>query len=272
MPRNILDDWAWDRLIEAFRQRPGNASAAARHADVDPRTARRAWAEGIHWMKKDKFRKPIRETLLEEQEQARARLAMAEDLKAKTLAEETARLEAERKSVVTARAADDRAETRVQESQLARLCRGSTIGLAASLAKMSKGVVDLADRLKETLDAVAQATNPDGSARSLTLSEAKAAVGIVGRYATMCKQANEAARNIVETERVLLGEPTAILGVKRIDEVTATEAEARLQAAQRAFERAKADGLFLDSPRKVEVDCGPAVDAAPTDPDGNPVQ
>jgi hypothetical protein len=139
------------------------------------------------------------------------------------------------------------------------------------LAKLSKGVVDLSERLKEVLEVVGHAYDKDGNPRALTIVEAKSAMGVIGRYATMVKQANEAAHDVVETERVLLGEPTAILGVKRIEEVTATEAEARLLAAQRAFERAKADGLFLDSPKERIVNMGPAQDAVgvPTDGEGN---
>jgi hypothetical protein len=269
MPQRTINNDTWQMLINAYRDRPGNATNAARLARVDWKTANRAWESGLHWMKQETFRKPIRELLAEEQEQARARLAMAEDHKARTIAEETAKLEASRKEQIVAKANDDRADTRVQEAQLVRLCRGSTIGLAASLAKMSKGVVDLSDRLREVLETIGNGYDKDGNPRPLTPLEAKAAMGVIGRYATMVKQANEAAHDVVETERVLLGEPTAILGVKRIEEVTATEAEARLLAAQRAFERAKADGLFLDSPRERVIDVGPAVET-PVDPEGNP--
>ena len=34
------------RLLEAFREEPGNAARAARIAEVDPRTALRAWHRG----------------------------------------------------------------------------------------------------------------------------------------------------------------------------------------------------------------------------------
>ena len=57
----------------------------------------------------------------------------------------------------------------------------------------------------------------------------------------------EAASAVIESERLVLGEPTQILGVvHRLEDITQEEADKRMQAAMRALERAKSQGLFAN--------------------------
>lgn len=62
-----IDERTWQKLVNSFRDNPGNFSRASVAANVDRGTARRAWCTGYPKVK----RKPIQEILrLEEEERA----------------------------------------------------------------------------------------------------------------------------------------------------------------------------------------------------------
>ena len=67
--------------------------------------------------------------------------------------------------------------------------------------------------------------------------------GILGRLTTALRQSNDAAQKALEMERLLLGEPTQILGVAHMDAITIVEAEEKLEAASRALSTIKGEGV-----------------------------
>ena len=152
----------------------------------------------------------------------------------------TAELEARRRADVQAKAASDATDTRVQEAQVIRVQRGATQALAVSLTQMGKGMVKLSQRMQKSLEAMANDSTP------LTLPEMERVSRLLSTMATAGRQIGDTSRQVMEMERMWLGEPTSHTAVTHTLEVSFDEAERRLAAGQRAIERAKAKGLLVD--------------------------
>jgi hypothetical protein len=69
---------------------------------------------------------------------------------------------------------------------------------------------------------------------------------LISRIATAVRQGAEAAQTTMEMERLWLGEPTEVIGVRAIDPNTpVSEVLARIEAARSAIDRAKARGMVV---------------------------
>jgi hypothetical protein len=230
----------WQALVAAFRAAPGNAAAARRAVpNLCSRTIRRAWSLGIAWANYPPARIPIRVTLEAEAEQKRAALVR----------EEVAVATGVRKD-----ARDDAEKTQLAEAQMVRLARASTTGLLASLVKISAGAAKVGDAVADSISSLGVVKDAEGKPRLLTLQEVRGLVSLLARVGQTLKQVTDAAQGVIESERLVLGEPTQILGVvHRMDDITQEEADRRINAAVRALERVKTQGLFGAEPARVRV-------------------
>lgn len=225
----------WELLLESYRERPGRHDPAAERAGVNWRTAKRYWDTGRPDAP-DIRAKPISVVLLEEQEAARARMTELQK-QVDTLAVE---LEAKRRQEQQAKAVADATDTRVQEAQVIRMARGATQGLLVTLTNLSKGAAKVGVRVAKNLERIAN------DPTDMKNGELVDMVRTIGALTTALRQANDAGRQAMEMERMLLGEPTAIIQHQHLVEVTVDEAERRIQAGLRALERAKSKGLIVD--------------------------
>lgn len=236
MPAHIISLEQHERLLEAYRDRPGAFGPAARKAGVNERTAKRYWLTG-HPDAPDIRAKPISAIIAEEQELARSRMF---DLQQKVDAL-AAELEAKRRQEVSSKAQQDATDTRVQEAQIIRMARGAASGLLVTLTNLSKGAAKVGVRVAKNLDRIANDT------ADMSRGEMVDMVHTVQALTSALRQANEASRQAMEMERMLLGEPTSIHRVDHhIVDVTVEEAERRITAGMRALERAKAKGLVVE--------------------------
>ena len=232
-------------LLASYRAAPGNVTGAATAAGVDRRTARKAWEIG--WPHAPDhlaiIRKPIKDTLAEEQEYMRAELAKAHE-RAQVL---EAELEAKRRSEQRVLAMADVTENRKAEAQLVRLARGSTIQALATLANVSQGVAKVGAQVKAALEAMAVVDPATGQPRAMTMGEAANAMRILAGVTTCLRQANDAGARAMEMERLLLGEPTSIVGHQHsFGPISLDEAAARIERARVMIDRARERGVVLD--------------------------
>lgn len=274
----------YDKLLEAYRDQPGNASTAARSAGVTRKTATRAWRTG--WPKR-KW-PPIR-TVLEEE----VRLARAARLEAVTLAAAHGKSpeEAVAAAVVTPaltgqgarqgntqlqaapkdsvhrpgiaaeldrlKAQQDAVEARTQEGQLVKLSRGNTIALMAATAHLLKSAISRASDLDE----------------ELRKGEVKMTPQQVTKFVTGCaylaKNAAEAGKLTMEMERLLLGAPTEIIGI-RSDRLSLDDARAIIDMAGRALARVEGQDVVAECVvvEGYDVPRPPATPEGPAEPGG----
>lgn len=205
----------YDLFVEAFRLEPGNASHAARFAGTDHRMAKRVWDEG--WVRYDPNWVPIKDFLATERERVRAERVRLQD-------EERKRREEERE-----RSRKDAIRSQAEEARAAAQARGNAIGLASIIGKLVLGCLPVADRLKRELE------RPDN------LMSVKEMVMLMNRCAYIVREGNIALKVAMEIERLRLGEPTTIIGLK-VDDMAPEEMVVHLEAMARTLERAKVLG------------------------------
>jgi len=220
--------------MDLFRARPGAFTAAAKAAGVSPATAKKAWETG--YPNDPEPRRPIKDLLAEEQEAARARMV---DLERQTEAL-TAELEAKRQAEAKAKALEDANSSRVKEAQMVRGARAGAQALIATIGGVSGGVAQLAVKVGKALQTLAQSPDP------LTMKDMTELTRVISTLASAMRQATDAAKSTMEMERLLLGEPTAIVGHVHLTDVTLDEAEKRMGAAMKALERAKRMGVVVE--------------------------
>lgn len=175
-----------NRLLEALRSHPGGKradfEAAAKIVGVEWRTARRAWQTG--WRD---FR-PIRDQVAEIQVRARAEMA-TEVLRAKAAA-------------APALAQEDAVQAAARDGMLARAHRDVN---TAFIAKVGGPLVEYAEALAGHIRAsIGQVGGLTGRE---ALTELKALAGVL-----VSSQAS--AQGSIVMERLVLGEPGAIVGLK----------------------------------------------------------
>lgn len=270
----------YDRLLAAYRELPGNASAASRRAEVTRKTATRAWRTGWPSRKWP----PIRTVLEEEQRLARAArfeavtLAAANGVPEHEIETSVAKLsgqgaregnsqlqaaptDARRRPGIAAeldrlKAQQDAIEARTQEAQLVKMSRGNTIALMASTSHLLKSAIQRASDLDQELRTGKATLTPQQVTRFVT------------GCAYLAKSAAEAGKLTMEMERLLLGAPTEIIGI-RADRLSLDDASAIVGMAARALARVKEQDVVAecvvveghDLPPKV-----PAPGAVPTGP------
>lgn len=222
-----------ERLLEGYRQRPGSHTHAARLAGCHISTAKRAWRNGIKHSPWPEYQRPFQELIAEEQRAARAALA---DQKAREV-ELNAQAESARSQETRERVLEDLTEERVQETVLVRKARGATIVLLQNVGNVAAGVTALGVKVREALETRAAAPE------ALTLREASQVAGLIKQMATALRQANDAGQKAMEMTRLLVGEPTSIVGHKHLESVPTDEAAKRIEASARAMRRLQEKGI-----------------------------
>lgn len=250
MKRPITREF-YEALLQAFREQPGNIRAAAAKAGCDARLAKKAWELGIAWaIEATGARKPIKDTIAEEQTIARARLEEQEAAKRQLTIEQ----EAQRLADLKQKASADATDSRVQEGKVVRMARGSAANLLVTLTNMTMGVAKLGPQIKATLERFTTIDPDTGNPRDMSLSDCRQMIQLLNGLTNMLRSANDAARSAMEMERLLLGEPGAYVGVVNYDAMTLEEAERRVLHAQRAFARARELGVIIGSAPALDAD------------------
>jgi len=213
----------YDKMVEAYRQAPGNSSRCARASGVDRHTARKAWAEG--WP--DRLLRPIKDVYHEEQLAARARLAKAREEELSKLAA----MQAGTEQLDRERARDDSIASIEEETKMVRASRHSAMALQVILQRLLRGSATLAERVEEEL-------------ANMTLKTPKELIAILKELSTVTRQANEAARLAQQMEHSLVGKPDQWLGIA--SDTSPQEAAAEVELAQRAIRRLKKRGMIVE--------------------------
>lgn len=254
MPKRPITKELFCKLVESYRQAPENYHRAAELAGCDPRTAKRAWELGFSWAREESgARRPIREIIGEEQELARARLEEERQAAARRAADD----EQKKKAEVREKAARDATDARVQEAQLVRLARTASLQLLGTLTRVSTGAAKVGEHIARALDELASLDPVTKQPKKLTPLEMASMTRLMNSLTTSLRQANEAASRAMEMERVLLGEPTSIVGHVHV-ELNLEEAADRIAVAQRAIERARNKGIIDAVPANVIMLPAPA--------------
>ncbi len=225
MSRRVISQDFYDRLVAAFRQDPGNASAAARYAKCDPRTAKKGWERG--WPEVGAWAKPINERLAEEQQEARSRLAQTHS--------ETFTREAARENAIT---------VREQEGHIVAGARSNSFRLMQASEKLLIGIDALASRVSHELQKYTEAIGVDPKTNRPIYRhtiDAQKATRLMQSVSSALRQGNESALIAMRMERLHLGEPESILGLK---DMTIQKAAQDVERGTRAVKRARKRGLF----------------------------
>lgn len=207
----------WNRLAESLRNHPTDFTLAARKAGITVGTAHRAYTIGVAYLHKP----PLREHLAKEQEAARARLAKKSD-------DALAQQEEARKDAV---------ETVLWEGKLVRQARASAVRVAAYGGELLAAAEPLAKQIAAWIQQNRDVTNAEGASAGLRVLE---------RLANFSQRGAELTRAFMEMERLRLGEPTNIIGLEAIGNMTTDQAMHEIDAAARAAARARASGVVID--------------------------
>lgn len=233
MARVIITRDQYDLMVAAFREQPGNASHAARSAKCTPHTARRAYRQGYP----DRGWPAIKETVGSEQKAARAarQKAMREEVAkreadAQALLNGQATAQLEQEILDREKARQDAIQTRKEEGQMIRGLRGDVGMMLAVIGKTLRGATNSAGRVAKALE-----TGVDSTGRKLTLKEE---MSLQRSTALMLEVAAKGVKVAVEAERLLMGEPTEILGLT-MGQLSEDDAVHVLEVGQRAIARHK---------------------------------
>ena len=232
MPARSIDKKVFDDLMNAFRERPGNAPFAARVAGVSPVFARKAWRGDIQmWPVFGGL--SIQEHLELEAENA----ALAR--KKQTATEEQIRTGI-RLQVEADKARELEDEARKVNEATIRAARSVVLHGYTGLARVTEGINKLAERVGGQL---ARGTDHLGNP---IVIDAMEALKILQRYAQSVNTLTNALDTLTAMERVKQNLPTAILGID-IQNITLEDAERELETAKDAVSRAKDLGLVVHS-------------------------
>jgi len=229
--------------VAAFRQAPGKVRAVQRAIpELCIRTVKRAWEQGIAWADFPEAREPIK--VLIEGEQTRQRVALVRQ----ESTEQAIRQDAQR----------DVAQSRMAEANMVRLGRASVTALLANTTKLATAAVQVGDAVADSIKHHGVVFDAQGEPRPHTMAEVRSLVSVLAKVGALVKQLTESAQATIESDRLVNGEPTAIVGVvHRCDDITQEEADKRMQAAMRALTRAKEQGLFAPDPKAKVIDVTP---------------
>lgn len=227
-----VDQATWDKLLEAYRQDPGNHSAAARYAVVQRRTAKRAYEEG--YPDRPWGAKPIKDLLAMESDIARSRLQLEEEKD--ELEEDQAALDAERDRE---RIRQHAIKSREQEGQLIGAARaGAIMGLVAAV-KMAPSLQQAMERLGKELVSMAEGG-------PITHKEMVSLSNIMRRYSATLRELSISGQVAMEMERLYMGEPSQIIGVTTDLDTMPIEELVRMAGYQDSvLKRAQERGLVV---------------------------
>lgn len=250
MRRKITKE-AYDAMVEAYREVPDNHANAGRAGDCDRATARKAWKTG--WPARGW--PAISEVLKTERMEARARLEKQQERDAAHVqlveqqelreAEERLREEGRRQAAAAEEARNDAIKNRMQEAEMVRSQRGNVIALIGLLNHNLRMSLNQVKHLNSMLE-----TGKKDNGKALTLRDR---LQIQRDTARIMEIASDAMKKVLEAERLLLGEPTEILGIN-LTNMSIEESEHVIEVSNRALERARKKGLVALPGGAMEMD------------------
>jgi hypothetical protein len=226
--RQITEE-QWDKLLDSFRESAppvrSAATAAAKAAGVSRKTAVKAWGSGVAYLGKE----PIRDTILEEQMAARAGATDALEAAAR----EQTQAQADRAYAEAEKARADVIRARRQEGEMVRAQRGNLVAMIGITGTILRGAIKQARELEKAL-----ATGKDpATGKALTIREKITVLWQVNRIVA---QTANASSDVIKMERLLLGEPTEIVGHMDLGDMTEEQALADIFEAYQAAQRVQA--------------------------------
>ena len=229
---SIINRAKFSQMVEAYREIPGDAQYCAKQAGVSRPTAVKAWEEG--WPHRGW--PPIRTILEEEKILARATRAATQAMVwEQPLPELQEKIQSGFAAEVAERMAkDDAIAVRAREGEMVNLSRENTIALMQTTSKLIQGAFEKAGELMVTIKA---------DDCPMTGSEV---VKLVTNVAYLTKTAAEAAKMTMEMERLLMGQPTEIVGLD-VRNMSLEDAARTIQLSMQAYERIRARGLLPPS-------------------------
>lgn len=236
MARRAISYDDYQKLIDAFRATPGQPAVASRAVVMDVRTARKAWEVGLPHL--GSWARPIKAIFEEEKVRARAILAETKvgEAKVQVLG-------------IADRAKEDAASARAGEAAVVRTARLNALGLLAATNRMVAAVVNkFSPRFEGLLDALLPKLDPNtGEAIDVKPEHAERIMKVLLRLSAIVRQGHEASLTALQMERLLLGEPTSILGIT-VPDLSPQEYIQHVQAANKTLERAARIGLVALPP------------------------
>jgi hypothetical protein len=225
--RRITDD-QWNALVLSYRETPppvlGAVAQAAKAAGVTRKTALKAWTTGMGYLGKE----PIQVMILEEQIAARSGVTDAMEAAAR----EQSAAQAERSYAEAEKARADVIKARRQEAEMVRAQRGNLVAMIGITGSLLRGAIKQAREIEKALgDGVDPATN-----KKLTVRDK---VSILWQVNRIVRQTADASGDVIRMERLLLGEPTEIVGTVNLGDMTEDQAIADIEEAHAAALRVK---------------------------------
>lgn len=216
----------WENMLASYRELSppvqGAITAAAQAAQVNRRTATRAWEKGFGYLGKV----PIQEVLLEEKFAARA-TAMDVTLAA---AREQTQAQADRAYQEAERARADAVKSRRQEGDMVRAQRGNLMALIGVSGSVLRGALKQAREIEKIVETGVDPANN----QKLTLGQK---VDTLWKLSRIVAQTATSSAEVIRMERLLLGEPTEIIGTLELGDLSEDQAIAEIREAQEAAQR-----------------------------------
>lgn len=208
MAKRTYTQVLYNSLVDAFREKPGNATFAASQSGCERRLAMRAW--NIGWPSKA-WGTPIKQYLEQEKEMIRAERQKIIEQQSK---QDQQQQEKSREDAVRAQA---------QEAVACQIGRVNAIQLASMVQAISAGLLTLARRMKEQLETDKTMT----AAQAMKFMQA-------GAY--VARQSQESIRLCLQIERIRVGAPQDMFKEKSID-MSEEEMYSEMVGIQRTLER-----------------------------------
>ena len=224
MAKRAITQSLYDKLVDGFRDKPGNYRSAAMRAGVDQRTSKRAWLWG--WPTKP-WAIPIKQYL--EQEKEQIRIARQRAVEERAIADEDSR----------AKIRQDAIDAQTQEALAAKAGRVNAIALANMISKLMPALIGVSERLATEIKNGAHTFNPTQAAKLMQTAS------------FVVRQANEAIRLAIEIERLRVGDPTDVFKITT-DETDPDEAVSTLMGMVRTLRRARKDPMSLENEGLIE--------------------
>lgn len=216
----------YERALDFYRQHPGDYSECGRQLGITYNTASRYWNIGYLRLNLD----PIKDVIEREKHLSRARVAQLEQQVKETEQEVEERILAQASNNETferEKARNDAIKARAAEGLLVRYARDNVIQLLES----SKAQLTAFNESREILIKKIKFEMQDMSA--------KECADLMWRIAISSRAATESGMKALQMERLLLGQPMEIIGVKNQDDLTEEQAIERLGDLAEVAERAR---------------------------------
>jgi hypothetical protein len=234
----------YNLMVESFREFPGSPSRVAEIVGVSVECARRGWRVG--WP--SRYMGPIKDVIEGEILIARGKRA-AELIETKKLVaraddqnklikeleehEEHLRLQAVNEETERLKAKEDAIQSRKEEGKMVSMGRRNTIAVMAATTKLIAGAITKAKEMDEKI-----------KKGKVKLTPAQT-IAFVRSCAYVTKTASESAKISMEMERMLMGEPTEIIGLD-MKNMSLDDAARTIEMANVALQRAKERGVLTD--------------------------